>query len=199
MKATECFERLAQLWDDQVAICSLGTTSQEWWRITGSDRAFYMNSSMGLAASFGLGLSLAAPDVRVWTLDSDGALAMNLGALLTEGQHQPPNLVHFVLANDCYQVIGGHPLVGGDRMDWAGLAAASGIRRTFAYDSVAALEESVEEDVLSHDEHAFVVLRVDEEGTHALEIPFEGPEVKYRFGRYMEQRTGRPVFGRYGY
>lgn len=199
MKASECFEFLSGVWGEQSVVCSLGTTSQEWWRITQSDRAFYMNSSMGVAASFGLGLSLGAPSLKVWTLDSDGALSMNLGALLTEARQQPANLVHFVLANDCYQVIGGHPLVGGERTDWEGLARASGMRRVFSYDSVASLAASLEDDVLSSDAHAFVVLRVDKAESHPLEIPFEGPEMKYRFGRHMERQTGKAVFGKFGY
>ena len=48
---------------------------------------------MGLASSIGLGLALARPDLRVFVLDGDGSLLMNLGSLATIGLLQPANLV----------------------------------------------------------------------------------------------------------
>ena len=48
---------------------------------------------MGLASSIGLGLALARPDVRVFVLDGDGSLLMNLGSLATIGCCGRPNLV----------------------------------------------------------------------------------------------------------
>jgi hypothetical protein len=42
--------------------------------------------------------------------------------------------------------------------------------------------------------HAFAVLHVDPLGRHLPSPPLDGPEVKFRFGRYLERTGGRPVF-----
>lgn len=201
MLAADAYQCLAdEVWHDQTVVCSLGTTANEWWRITRDDRVFYMNSSMGLSASFGLGLALAAPSLKVWVLDSDGSLAMNLGALLTEGAEAPPNLTHFVLSNGCYQAIGGHRIVNADRMDWVALARAAGIGDVV---KAASLEElrSHSARLAAPDGPTFVVLEVDgvPGERKPLRIPYEGPEMKYRFGRGLEKSHGLQVFGEYGY
>ena len=63
---------------------------------------FYTWGSMGLASSIGLGLALARPDLRVFVLDGDGSLLMNLGSLATIGWLQPANLVLVVMDNEEY-------------------------------------------------------------------------------------------------
>lgn len=42
--------------------------------------------------------------------------------------------------------------------------------------------------------HAFAVLEVEPLGRHLPSPPLDGPEVKFRFGRYLERTGGRPVF-----
>jgi thiamine pyrophosphate-dependent acetolactate synthase large subunit-like protein len=73
------------------------------------DRAlnFYTWGSMGLASSIGLGLALARPDVRIFVLDGDGSLLMNLGSLATIGLLQPGNLVLVVMDNELFATTGG--------------------------------------------------------------------------------------------
>jgi sulfopyruvate decarboxylase subunit beta len=46
--------------------------------------------------------------------------------------------------------------------------------------------------------HTFVVLEVEpfSDAEQRLEQPpFDGPELKYRFGRHLERRTGCDIFG----
>lgn len=201
MLAADAYRFLAEeVWHGQTVVTSLGTTANEWWRITGDDGVFYMNSSMGLAAPFGLGLALSAPSLGIWVLDSDGSLAMNLGTLLTEGEYGPPNLVHFVLANGCYQAIGGHRLVNAGRTDWAALARAAGIGCVRHAGSLGELRQ-LAGPLAESGAFTFVVLEVDgvPGERKPLHIPFEGPEMKYRFGRGLEARHGLQVFGEYGY
>ena len=201
MQAADAYQCLAdEVWRDETVVCSLGTTSNEWWRITRDDRVFYMNSSMGLASSFGLGLALAAPSLKVWVLDSDGSLAMNLGALLTEANQAPVNLTHFVLSNGCYQAIGGHRLVNAERIDWVALVRAAGVERVLEAGSLDELRGHA--DALREPQGlTFVVLEVDAVPGEKkpLRIPYEGPEMKYRFGRGLENGHGLRIFGEYGY
>jgi thiamine pyrophosphate-dependent acetolactate synthase large subunit-like protein len=54
---------------------------------------------MGGAASLGLGIAVARPDVRVWVLDGDASLLMELGSLVTVAEAMPKNLIHLLFNN----------------------------------------------------------------------------------------------------
>ncbi|PYR58775.1 MAG: hypothetical protein DMF91_16390, partial [Acidobacteria bacterium] len=74
-------------------VASLGHPTYDLF--SAGDRAanFYTWGSMGLASSIGLGLAIARPELRVFVLDGDGSLLMNLGSLATIGWTAPENLV----------------------------------------------------------------------------------------------------------
>src|SRR3954471_13241565 len=114
MHTADCFQLLAKRWQSELVVCALGSATSEWPAIAKDDRSFHMHA-MGIAGSFALGLALARPKTPVWLLDSDGGLAMSLGALLAEARHSPPNLTHFVVDNGSYQIIGGYPVVHADK------------------------------------------------------------------------------------
>ena len=42
--------------------------------------------------------------------------------------------------------------------------------------------------------HTFIVLDVERVGGEVRTPPFDGPEVKFRFGRHIEKLTGRQIF-----
>jgi hypothetical protein len=48
--------------------------------------------------------------------------------------------------------------------------------------------------MMDHPGHAFAVLHVEPLGRHAQSPPLDGPEVKFRFGRYLERTGGRAIF-----
>jgi sulfopyruvate decarboxylase subunit beta len=204
MRRAEYFETVRDCWSGQLVVCALGDSADGWWEATGST-AYYMHGAMGFASSFGVGLALALPDEEVWVLNSDGGLAMNLGGLLTEAATQPPNLLHVVLNNHCYQSLRGATLVNADRTDYAGIARAAGIANVSSPSTAEELARQVRSGG-GLDGHALVIADVEprrEGDLHALEpappLPFEGPEIKYRFGRHVEEKTGRRVFGPRGY
>ena len=118
---------------------------------------------MGKASSLGLGLALGRPDRRVWVLDGDGSLVMNLGSLVTIAQQAPANLVHVLLENGVYEVTGGQPVPGAGLADFATMARAAGYQSAYRFDTLAALEASVDE-VLAAPGPTFVTLVVEEAG-----------------------------------
>lgn len=200
MKANEAMKVLAVRRGQAVVVCALGMAANEWWTATESEDSFYMHGAMGFAASFALGLALALPEVPVWVLNADGSLCMNLGCLLTEAGQAPRNLKHFVVDNRVYQTVGAVPMVNQGGTDYVGLAKAAGIPRARAIADLAALERQLP-DIVAEPGPSFTVLQVEPE-TGFLRTPpmtYEGPEMKYRFGRALERRLGITVFGPQGY
>src|SRR5713101_4640046 len=119
---------------DEIVVLS-ESTRQDWPPIsTNPDLDIAITGSMGKASSFGLGLALSRPDRRVWALDTDGALLMNLGSLVTIAKAKPANLVHFVYDNDAYDTTGGQPTPGSGMVDFRAVALGAGYPRAHAYD-----------------------------------------------------------------
>ncbi len=200
MKARDAMAVLARHRGEAVVVCALGMAANEWWGATQSEDTFYMHGAMGFAASFALGLAVARPEIPVWVINADGSLCMNLGCLLTEAQQAPRNLRHFVVDNGVYQTVGAVPMVNRGRTDYAAIARAAGIARTWTLSDADALEAHMPV-ILEGDGPAFATLQVEPETTHRAIPPmtYEGPEMKYRFARAMEKRFGFTVFGPQGY
>ena len=200
MKTREALTVLAAHRGDAVVVCALGMAANEWWAVTKSEDSFYMHGGMGFAASFALGLATALPQVPVWVLNSDGSLSMNLGCLLTEAGQQPANLKHFVVDNQSYQTVDTMPMVNQDNADYAAVAKGAGIRQVATIDNLADLEKSLP-GIAAAPGPYFIRLRVESEPDYQRAPPatYEGPEMKYRFGRALERKLGIKVFGPRGF
>ena len=200
MRAREAIGILARHRGDAVAVCALGMAANEWWAATKSEDSFYMHGAMGFASSFALGLALSLPKVPVWLINADGSLCMNLGCLLTEASQAAPNLKHFVVDNGVYQTVGALPMVNDGRTDYAAIARAAGFARARAIQTMAELEQQMP-GIGGEEGPSFTVLRVEPESGFLRTPPmtYEGPEMKYRFGRALERRFGIEVFGPQGY
>jgi sulfopyruvate decarboxylase subunit beta len=200
MKTREALTVLAAHRGDAIVVCALGMAANEWWAVTKSEDSFYMHGGMGFAASFALGLATALPHVRVWVLNSDGSLSMNLGCLLTEAGQQPANLKHFVVDNQSYQTVDTMPMVNQDNADYAAIAKGAGIRQVATIDNLADLEKGMPAIAAAPGPY-FIRLRVESEPDYQRAPPatYEGPEMKYRFGRALEKKLGIKVFGPRGF
>jgi sulfopyruvate decarboxylase subunit beta len=200
MIAKEAIGVLAAHRGKAIAVCALGVASNEWWDATKSEDSFHMHGAMGFAASFGLGLALSLPNETIWIINSDGSLCMNLGCLLTEAAQALPNLKHFVIDNQVYQTVGALPMVNAGRGDYAALARAAGIPSAHTIDNVADMQEELP-GLLAEPGPTFTVLRVEPDPSYLNTPPtvYEGPEMKYRFGRALEKRLGIKVFNSSGY
>ena len=200
MKAAEAIRILSSHRDGAVVVCALGMAANEWWAATRSEDSFYMHGAMGFAASFSLGLALSVPDTPVWVLNADGSLCMNLGCLLTEAAQAPKNMKHFLVDNGVYQTVGAVPMVNRGGTDYAALAKAAGIRHARTVSTTEQLQKELP-GMLAEPGPSFMSLRVEPQSSFAGTPPhdYEGPEMKYRFGRALERRLGITVFGPNGY
>lgn len=84
---------------------------------------------MGGASGIGLGLALSQPDRRVFVLDGDSSLLMQLGVLTTIAEQAPANLVHLVFKNNVqFAGFSNTPVAGRGRVDFPAMALAAGYR-----------------------------------------------------------------------
>ena len=201
MKTNEAMKVLAAHRGDAVVVCALGMAANEWWSVTKSEDSFYMHGGMGFAASFALGLALSIPKTPVWVLNSDGSLAMNTGCLLTEAGQKARDSKHFVIDNQCYQTVETMPMVNQDGADYTMMARGAGFPNAVTIDNVKDLGDKLPEIVSTAGPYFIRVRVVAAEPNYQRTPPatYEGPEMKYRFGRALEKKLGIKVFGPRGF
>jgi thiamine pyrophosphate-dependent acetolactate synthase large subunit-like protein len=112
---------------EEAVIGGIGNTNFDLWAAGHRPQNFYMLGSMGLAFPIALGVALAQPDRRVFALEGDGSLLMQLGCLTTIAALKPKNLVMLVMDNGLYQITGSQPTPASDVADIVAIAIASGL------------------------------------------------------------------------
>lgn len=108
---------------DQVLFSTTGYTSRDLFTLQDRPLNFYMQGSMGHAASLALGVAMEGKPVVV--LDGDGACLMHLGALSMIAHARPRRFLHILLNNGTYESTGNQPTTAGN-VDFCALARASG-------------------------------------------------------------------------
>jgi hypothetical protein len=85
------------------------------------------------------------------------------------------------------------PLRFHEHVDYAAMARAAGIERVYGFATVEGLGQALDE-ILGVPEYVLAVLDVEPLGRQLPSPPIDGPELKFRFGRYLERTLGRQVF-----
>jgi len=112
---------------EEAVIGGIGNTNFDLWAAGHRPQNFYMLGSMGLAFPIALGVALAQPDRRVFALEGDGSLLMQLGCLSTIAALAPKNLGLIVMDNGIYQITGSQPTPAASVADIIAIAIASGL------------------------------------------------------------------------
>ena len=112
---------------EEAVIGGIGNTNFDLWAAGHRPQNFYMLGSMGLAFPIALGVALAQPERRVFALEGDGSLLMQLGCLTTIAALKPKNLVMVVMDNGLYQITGSQPTPAAAVADIVAIAVASGL------------------------------------------------------------------------
>jgi phosphonopyruvate decarboxylase len=112
---------------ESLVIGTTGFTGRELFALSDRSNHFYMVGSMGCAASFGLGVSLALPGRKIVVVDGDGAALMRMGNFATIGAYAGPNLLHLLLDNCMHESTGGQPTVSAS-VNFAAVAGACAYR-----------------------------------------------------------------------
>ena len=122
--------QLVAMLGDEPVIASLGHPAYDLFAAGDRPANFYTWGSMGLASSIGLGLAMARPDLRVFVLDGDGSLLMNLGSLAKIGWVQAANLILIVWDNGEYGTTGGQETATAHGADLEAAARSMGAATT---------------------------------------------------------------------
>jgi thiamine pyrophosphate-dependent acetolactate synthase large subunit-like protein len=152
---------IAKLKHEEAVIGGIGNTNFDLWAAGHRPQNFYMLGSMGLAFPIALGVALAQPDRRVFALEGDGSLLMQLGALSTIAMLKPKNLIMIVMDNGIYQITGAQPTPAAGVADIVAIATGSGL----ANSAWAADEEDFErlvDEAMSASEPSLIAVRIDD-------------------------------------
>jgi thiamine pyrophosphate-dependent acetolactate synthase large subunit-like protein len=158
---------VARLKNEEAVVGGIGNTNFDLWAAGHRPQNFDMLGSMGLAFPIALGVALAQPDRRVFALEGDGSLLMQLGCLSTIATLKPKNLSMIVMDNGIYQITGAQPTPAAATTDLMAVAIGCGLTNS----TWAADEEDFERLVdrsLTSSEPMLIGVRIDDKpGTGA--------------------------------
>jgi thiamine pyrophosphate-dependent acetolactate synthase large subunit-like protein len=118
---------IAKLKNDEAVVGGIGNTNFDLWAAGHRPQNFYMLGSMGLAFPIALGVALAQPKRRVFALEGDGSLLMQIGCLSTIATLKPKNLTMVVMDNGIYQITGAQPTPASTVADLVAVAVGCGL------------------------------------------------------------------------
>ena len=128
MKRIDALQRIYKQLDSKLIITNMGAVAAELYSLGHRKNFFYLEHSMGLASSVGLGLALSKPDIKVIVLDGDGSVLMNLGTFSTIARYNPKNLTHVIFDNESLLSVGGFPTATSTGTNLKDIALSSGVK-----------------------------------------------------------------------
>jgi thiamine pyrophosphate-dependent acetolactate synthase large subunit-like protein len=153
---------VGKLKSEEAVIGGIGNNNFDLWASGQRPQNFYMLGSMGLATPIALGVATAQPGRKVFALDGDGSILMQLGALGTVAAEASKNLTIIIWDNGIYQITGSQRTLTSAGTDLVAIAKGAGIAQSYwAFDE--AHFESLIDRTLVEDGPWFIVARIDGE------------------------------------
>ena len=173
-----------------LAVCT-GWGAREWWALRPGDGNL-KTRTLGLVSSIAAGLAIALPHRKVIAIDGDGAFLMNLCGLPTIALQSPPNLIHLLFDNECYEASGGTPTAS-HVADAVALAGGAGYKHAIW---VKTPSEFRSEFVQAWKRNELTLIAAKVEPGQPGDLPplrLDEIENKYRFMRYLEETEKRGI------
>lgn len=126
--------------NDTVVLATTGFTGRELFAVNDRKNQIYMVGSMGCVSSWGLGLSLARPDLNVVAVEGDGAALMRMGNFSTIGAYAGSNFTHIVLDNQVHDSTGAQSTVSAN-VSFSKIAASCSYEYAIEGDQIEMLDE----------------------------------------------------------
>jgi thiamine pyrophosphate-dependent acetolactate synthase large subunit-like protein len=135
---------VARLKHEEAVIGGIGYTNFDLWGAGPRPQNFYMLGSMGLAVPIAHGVALAQPQRRVFALEGDGSILMQLGSLATVASRGQKNLAIVIMDNGAYQITGGQETLTAQGADVVAIARGAGLLQSAWAADEGAFEELVD-------------------------------------------------------
>jgi sulfopyruvate decarboxylase subunit beta len=178
MKRFDAIKRIIETINNEILVCNLGSPSRELFNIKDRDENFYMLGSMGLASSIAFGIAIAKPNRKVWCIDGDGALLMNLGSLSTIANNQPNNFTLIVIDNGAYGSTGNQKTHTSQKTKLETIAEGAGFESIYVINN----EDDIISTLKTLDRGChFVKIKVLPGNAQVENIPLNPEQVKHRF------------------
>ena len=193
MERARCLEMIYPELEDKPVVTIMGACAQELYNLGHRENFFYLQHSMGLASSIGLGLAMHLPAERVIVLDGDGSVLMNLGTFATLARYRPKNLIHIVFDNGSLLSTGGfdsHTTSG--ITDIAAIARGAGVEHVSAVDTAVDFGEAFIA-ALERNDLSVIVAKVAAVGPEHYGMDLQLPENAFRFRRWILGRKRAAV------
>ena len=163
MNRFDLTRRLVAKLGDEAVIGGIGNSNFDLWATGRRPQNFYMLGSMGLAAPIALGFAISQPRRKVFALEGDGSLLMQLGCLSTIAARAPRNLAVILWDNGVYQITGSQPTpAAAARTDFVAVARASGLAQSHWAADEAEFDALVDASLAGHGPW-FIGARIDGE------------------------------------
>jgi sulfopyruvate decarboxylase subunit beta len=185
MLRVDCLRSIYSELERPLVVTIMGAVAAELQSLGHRPNFFYLQHAMGLASSTGLGLALSLPDHKVFVLDGDGSLLMNLGTLSTLARYRPKNLLHIVFDNESLLSVGGFPTATGAGTDLEGIARASGVPQVVTVRSVESFKAAVIDAGLGN-ELTTIIAKVEPTGPVTYVTSLSLLENRFQFSRHIQ-------------
>jgi thiamine pyrophosphate-dependent acetolactate synthase large subunit-like protein len=179
---------VSRLKRDEAVIGGIGNSNFDLWNAGPRPQNFYMLGSMGLAVPIALGVALAQPERKVFALEGDGSMLMQLGALTTIANRTPKNLAIIVWDNAMYQITGSQPSASAGLADFVAIARGAGLENS-AWAADEQEFDALVERALTKDGPCFIAAKIDGSAPKG-QTPREPVIIKDCFTRAM---TVKPI------
>jgi sulfopyruvate decarboxylase subunit beta len=183
MRRSEVMREVAR--SDGLIVANLGFPSRELYALLDSPRNFYMLGSMGLASSIGLGLA-CSQSRRVYVIDGDGSVLMNLGSLATIARYAPANYCLVIVDNKAYGSTGNQPTCTAGTADLLKIAKSAGNVIVKRVRTTGALRRTLR--VVSQ-QGGIIIAETDTTAEEVPIIPLAPVAIKLRFMREVKRRS----------
>lgn len=178
MKRFDAIRKIVDSLKDEIIVCNIGAPSRELFNIKDREENFYMLGSMGLASSIAFGIAISKPSRKIWCIDGDGSLLMNLGSLSTIANNPPKNLTLIVIDNGSYGSTGNQKTYTSKKTKLETIAKGAG------FDSITVIKN--EDDIILSLKNLgigchFVKIKVLPGNALVENIPLNPEDLKHRF------------------
>ncbi len=178
MKRFELLENIKPSLDETLVVCNIGIPSQELYSLGDQENYFYMLGGMGLCCSVGLALAQNTSK-PVLSIEGDGAVLMNLGALATIGNSATGNYTLMIVDNGSYGSTGDQATFTSRRTRLADVARGAGCEKVLecSGDEILPLLQ----EALKSETFTVIVVKVESGNEKVGPVPLNPVIIRERF------------------